>query len=379
MPIWYPSGNVQWTVRCTCLELKREVGAGDVKMGTVSICVVFQARKLGKITEGVKINREEVEGWCFGLLGEMMRIQQMKPRKSERWIRKKTKRSGIYERGSNHLWQMLLIRHEIWGLRIDHWIQQSGGCWGPGLEPFWWRGGGEHWTGWISVRARQEELETARVLTLWRNFAVKGKRERKVSVKGDVAHRRLLFEVSEHVWVPLRMIQGPGKADEVGQRGDNRWEDILELGSEEAPRAQTEDCPYTRVKAGPMGPVSRLEPCDGRVRMRPADCFRFLSEMRNKVICWQWGKGKKLEVGGGRRCNIYTVHLDSWRVNSIGECSQISGYCQGPPSNTRSWTESECKQSGRVFFSSVFNRICAGTNRESVGFCLSWAFGRAWW
>lgn len=87
--------------------------------------------------------------------------------------------------------------------------------------------------------------------------------------------------------MPLIMIQGPGKADEVGQRGDNRWEDILELGSEEAPRAQTEDCPYTRVKAGPMGPVSRLEPCDGRVRMRPADCFRFLSEKRNKVICWQ--------------------------------------------------------------------------------------------
>lgn len=53
-------------------------------MGTVSICVVFQARKLGKITEGVKINGEEVEGWRFGLLGEMMRIQQMKPRKSER-------------------------------------------------------------------------------------------------------------------------------------------------------------------------------------------------------------------------------------------------------------------------------------------------------
>lgn len=30
--------------------------------------------------------------------------------------------------------------------------------------------------GWISVRVRQEE--TARVLTLLRNFAVKGKRER---------------------------------------------------------------------------------------------------------------------------------------------------------------------------------------------------------
>lgn len=38
-----------------------------------------------------------------------------------------------------------------------------------------------------------------------------------------------------------------------------------------------------------------------------------------------------MEVGGGRRCNIYTVHLDSRRVKSIGECSQISGYCQGPP------------------------------------------------
>lgn len=49
------------------------------------------------------------------------------------------------------------------------------------------------------MRGRQEELETARVLTLGRNFAVKGKRGRKVEVKGNVAHRRLLLEVSEHV------------------------------------------------------------------------------------------------------------------------------------------------------------------------------------
>ena len=29
------------------------------------------------------------------------------------------------------------------------------------------------------------------------------------------------------------MIQGLGKVDEVGERGDNCWKDILELGSEE--------------------------------------------------------------------------------------------------------------------------------------------------
>lgn len=50
-------------------------------MGTINICVVFQARRLGEITKEVKINREEVQGWSFGLLGGTMRIQPMKPEK----------------------------------------------------------------------------------------------------------------------------------------------------------------------------------------------------------------------------------------------------------------------------------------------------------
>lgn len=31
----------------------------------------------------------------------------------------------------------------------------------------------------------------------------------------------------------LRMIQRLEKVDEAGERGDNRWKDILELGSED--------------------------------------------------------------------------------------------------------------------------------------------------
>lgn len=46
--------------RCTSLEFKREVWAGDINMGIVNICTVFQARRLEEITKGMKVAREEV-------------------------------------------------------------------------------------------------------------------------------------------------------------------------------------------------------------------------------------------------------------------------------------------------------------------------------
>lgn len=51
-------------------------------MDIICICMVVQVRRLGEITKWVKVNGEEVRGWSFGLLGEMMRDQQMKLRKS---------------------------------------------------------------------------------------------------------------------------------------------------------------------------------------------------------------------------------------------------------------------------------------------------------
>ena len=55
-----PSGKVEWVGRCTNLEFKREVWAGDINMGIVNICTVFQARRLEEITKGTKVVREEV-------------------------------------------------------------------------------------------------------------------------------------------------------------------------------------------------------------------------------------------------------------------------------------------------------------------------------
>lgn len=81
----------------------------------------------------------------------------------------------------------------------------------------------------------------------------------------------------------------------------------LSWGVRRAPRAQTEDCPYARVMAEPMGPMRRLEPCDGRVWMRPSDCFLFSqrNEKQDHLLAMRKGEDV-LEVGGGRRCKIYS-------------------------------------------------------------------------
>lgn len=92
-----PKWNVQRAVSCISVEFKREVWVGDIKMGIINVCMALQVRRLDEITKGVQVNREEVGGWNFGLLGEMMRNQQMKLRKDEQCIRVRTKRSGDLE------------------------------------------------------------------------------------------------------------------------------------------------------------------------------------------------------------------------------------------------------------------------------------------
>lgn len=48
-----------------------EVWADDIKMGIINICMRFQARRLDEITKGVKVAREEAQGWSSGLFPGM--------------------------------------------------------------------------------------------------------------------------------------------------------------------------------------------------------------------------------------------------------------------------------------------------------------------
>ena len=82
------------------------------------------------------------------------------------------------------------------------------------------------------------------------------------------------------------MIQRLGRVDEAGERGDDGEKGILSWRVRMSLRAQM-DYLYMRVTAEPLGPMSRLEPCDGSVQMTPSHCFCLLCEMRSKVIHWQ--------------------------------------------------------------------------------------------